>query len=136
VHSAAGVPIGHGLVTQPPLRAPHHTASIVSLVGGGTAAMRPGEISLAQATVTLISHERDRLPTKTGANYRTQMPEGGFEFMYLRFDALEVRGQAVQVMIRFNEFGAAGWSCVASNQVGDEIFYVMQRPWSGGSVSH
>ncbi|MDQ3569333.1 MAG: ATP-binding protein [Actinomycetota bacterium] len=49
VHSAAGVelPAG-GLMEVPPLRAPHHGASAVSLVGGGTAWMRPGEISLAQ----------------------------------------------------------------------------------------
>ncbi|MDQ3679390.1 MAG: ATP-binding protein [Actinomycetota bacterium] len=49
VHSAAGVelPAG-GLIEVPPLRAPHHGASAVSLVGGGTAWMRPGEISLAQ----------------------------------------------------------------------------------------
>jgi hypothetical protein len=39
-------------------------------------------------------------------------------------------------MIVFNEHGAEGWSCVTSNQIGDEIFYVMQRPWSGASVSH
>ena len=48
VHSAAGLelPAG-GLVERPPLRAPHHSASPVSLIGGGTTWMRPGEISLA-----------------------------------------------------------------------------------------
>ncbi len=55
IHSAAGValPTG-GLVTRPPLRAPHHTASIVAMVGGGTAAMRPGEASLAHEGVLLL----------------------------------------------------------------------------------
>lgn len=47
VHSAAGEPISAGLVRRPPFRAPHHSASTVSLVGGGTSQMRPGEISLA-----------------------------------------------------------------------------------------
>jgi len=48
VHSAAGVPRPAGrLVRRPPLRAPHHGASVVSLIGGGTRSMRPGEISLA-----------------------------------------------------------------------------------------
>ncbi len=48
VHSAAGlmVPAG-GLVRHPPLRAPHHGASMAAIVGGGTVAMRPGEISCA-----------------------------------------------------------------------------------------
>ena len=36
-----------GLVRQPPFRAPHHGASSVALVGGGSATMRPGEISAA-----------------------------------------------------------------------------------------
>ena len=48
IHSAAGLglPVG-GLVRQPPFRAPHHGASSVALVGGGSATMRPGEISAA-----------------------------------------------------------------------------------------
>ena len=37
VHSAAGIPLpAAGLVSSPPFRAPHHTSSMVSLVGGGT----------------------------------------------------------------------------------------------------
>ncbi|MGI9599451.1 MAG: YifB family Mg chelatase-like AAA ATPase [Acidimicrobiales bacterium] len=48
VHSAAGLAIpGGGLVRRPPFRAPHHGASMVAIVGGGSAAMRPGEISCA-----------------------------------------------------------------------------------------
>jgi magnesium chelatase family protein len=48
IHSAAGLglPAG-GLVRHPPFRAPHHGASSVALVGGGSATMRPGEISAA-----------------------------------------------------------------------------------------
>jgi magnesium chelatase family protein len=48
IHSAAGLglPAG-GLVRTPPFRAPHHGASSVALVGGGSATMRPGEISTA-----------------------------------------------------------------------------------------
>ena len=48
VHSAAGLPLPpNGLVRTPPFRAPHHGASAVALVGGGTALLRPGEISAA-----------------------------------------------------------------------------------------
>lgn len=48
IHSAAGqgLPAG-GLIETPPFRAPHHTASSVSLIGGGSATLRPGEVSLA-----------------------------------------------------------------------------------------
>jgi magnesium chelatase family protein len=55
IHSAAGVALPPGgLVTTPPFRAPHHTASTVAIVGGGTAAMRPGEVSLAHAGVLFL----------------------------------------------------------------------------------
>jgi magnesium chelatase family protein len=54
VHSAAGLPLPGGLVTRPPFRAPHHTASLVAMVGGGTAAMRPGEISLSHGGVLFL----------------------------------------------------------------------------------
>lgn len=55
IHSAAGVELpADGLVEVPPLRAPHHGASSVSLIGGGTAWMRPGEISLAHNGVLFL----------------------------------------------------------------------------------
>ena len=55
VHSAAGVrlPAG-GLVRRPPFRAPHHSSSMVSLVGGGSTALRPGEISLSHGGVLFL----------------------------------------------------------------------------------
>ena len=54
IHSVAGLLTpGTGLLTAPPFRAPHHTASDVALVGGG-AIPRPGEISLAHNGVLLL----------------------------------------------------------------------------------
>jgi len=48
IHSAAGVTLPDGsLVDRPPFRAPHHRSSVVSLVGGGSWSLRPGEVSLA-----------------------------------------------------------------------------------------
>ncbi|GIU87263.1 MAG: ATP-dependent protease [Acidimicrobiia bacterium] len=47
IHSAAGVRTHGRLVERPPFRAPHHSASAVALVGGGSPRVRPGEITLA-----------------------------------------------------------------------------------------
>jgi magnesium chelatase family protein len=54
IHSVAGlVGAGHGLMTDRPFRAPHHTISDVALVGGGSNP-RPGEISLAHHGVLFL----------------------------------------------------------------------------------
>ena len=54
IYSVAGLlPPGACLLTAPPFRAPHHTASDVALGGGGTIP-RPGEISLAHNGVLLL----------------------------------------------------------------------------------
>jgi magnesium chelatase family protein len=52
IHSVAGILSGT-FVTNPPFRAPHHTASYVSLVGGG-ATPKPGEITLAHRGVLFM----------------------------------------------------------------------------------
>ncbi|MBI2674003.1 MAG: YifB family Mg chelatase-like AAA ATPase [Candidatus Zambryskibacteria bacterium] len=52
IHSVAGT-LAETFVTNPPFRAPHHTASYVSLVGGG-ATPRPGEITLAHHGVLFL----------------------------------------------------------------------------------
>lgn len=55
VHSTAGVrlPPG-GLVRRPPFRAPHHSTTMVALVGGGGSVLRPGESSLAHGGVLFL----------------------------------------------------------------------------------
>ena len=57
IYSIAGQLNGGGLITHRPFRAVHHTASPVSLAGGGSNA-RPGEISLAHNGVLFL----DELP--------------------------------------------------------------------------
>lgn len=52
VHSAAGVRLPpDGLVRRPPYRSPHQSASAASILGG-SANLRPGEISLAHYSAT------------------------------------------------------------------------------------
>lgn len=52
IHSVAGV-LSDTLVTDPPIRAPHHTASYPALVGGGNIP-RPGEVTLAHRGVLFL----------------------------------------------------------------------------------
>jgi magnesium chelatase family protein len=54
IHSVAGLlPPGRPLVSLPPFRAPHHTASAPAIVGGGSGP-RPGEASLAHHGVLFL----------------------------------------------------------------------------------
>lgn len=49
------------LVRSPPMRAPHHTASTVSIIGGS--ALRPGEVSLAHGGVLFLDELGEFAPT-------------------------------------------------------------------------
>ena len=54
IHSVAGLlDPRHPLITAPPFRAPHHSASTAAIVGGGPR-LRPGEASLAHHGVLLL----------------------------------------------------------------------------------
>lgn len=55
VHSVAGIlPSGKPLVDIPPYCAPHHSATMPSIVGGGSGLPRPGAVSLAHRGVLFL----------------------------------------------------------------------------------
>ena len=63
IRSLAGLPLGSALVTRPPLEAPHHSATMAALVGGGSGLVRPGAISRAAHGVLFL----DEAPEFAGA---------------------------------------------------------------------
>ncbi|AXK33235.1 ATP-binding protein [Streptomyces armeniacus] len=55
VHSVAGtLPPGHPLVERPPYCAPHHSATMAALIGGGTGLPHPGAVSVAHHGVLFL----------------------------------------------------------------------------------
>ena len=58
IHSVAGDLGEEGIISLRPFRTPHHTATTVSLCGGGNSKIRPGEISKAHKGVLFL----DELP--------------------------------------------------------------------------
>lgn len=88
IRSIAGDLVGGALSDRRPFRAPHHSASMAALVGGG-ARPRPGEIALAHNGVLFLDELPEfqpnvldalRQPLENGsvsvarANHRTQYP--------------------------------------------------------------
>jgi len=76
LHSIAGVlPPGGRLLRRPPFQAPHHTATVQALVGGGSGLARPGAVSLSHGGVLFIDEAAEfasraldalRQPLETG----------------------------------------------------------------------
>ncbi len=74
VHSVAGMLDGGRLVTRPPFREPHHSASMAAITGGGNRA-KPGEVSLAHRGV-LFMDEMPEFPRATLEALRQPMEAG------------------------------------------------------------
>ena len=73
IYAAAG--LRRGLVSTPPFRAPHHTASRAALVGGGSGVPVPGEASLAHRGVLFLD-ELAEFPRGNLDTFRQPLEDG------------------------------------------------------------
>lgn len=75
VHSVAGIlPPGEPLVRRAPYCAPHHSATMQSLVGGGNGLPRPGAVSLAHRGILFLDFSNHVV---SGRVPRWGVPSGG-----------------------------------------------------------
>lgn len=86
IHSAAGRVLAGSIVRRPPLRAPHHSTTLVGLVGGGSDAMRPGEVSMANGGVLFLD-ELGEFPAVVLDALRQPLEEGVIRVSRARFSA-------------------------------------------------
>ncbi|CAB4367386.1 MAG: YifB family Mg chelatase-like AAA ATPase [Actinobacteria bacterium] len=75
VRSAAGMQVSSDIASSPPFRAPHHSMSMVAMVGGGSGHIRPGELSLASHGVLFLDEMGEFAPTVLDA-LRQPLEEG------------------------------------------------------------
>lgn len=90
IHSLAGtLDAGAGLIRTAPLQMPHHTATLPAIIGGGSACLSPGAVSLAHNGVLFLDEATEfsarvldglRQPLESGwanvyrARHRAQLP--------------------------------------------------------------
>ncbi|MFC4591759.1 YifB family Mg chelatase-like AAA ATPase [Sphaerisporangium corydalis] len=76
IHSVAGIlPPGRPLLTHPPFMAPHHTATIAAIVGGGSGVIRPGAVSRAHRGVLFLD-EAPEFPARVLDSLRQPLESG------------------------------------------------------------
>ena len=76
VHSVAGaLPDDQPLVELPPFQDPHHTATVASVVGGGSGVAKPGAASLAHRGVLFLD-EAPEFPTRVLDALRQPLESG------------------------------------------------------------
>ncbi|MFN5651806.1 MAG: YifB family Mg chelatase-like AAA ATPase, partial [Actinomycetes bacterium] len=107
VRSAAGLPAETPPSWCPPFRAPHHTSSTVSVVGGGSP-VRPGEASLAHNGVLFLDEMGEFSPTLLDA-LRQPLEEGTVRLARAR--------SSVELPARFLLVGASNPCPCANEQV-------------------
>ncbi len=80
LHSAAGAVLPEGaLFERPPFRAPHHQATVISLVGGGNLSLRPGEASFGHAWRPVPRRTRVEFPIRGDRGPASTIRGGGHQ---------------------------------------------------------
>ncbi|MFC6087565.1 YifB family Mg chelatase-like AAA ATPase [Sphaerisporangium aureirubrum] len=76
IHSVAGtLPPGRPLLEHAPFVAPHHTATVAAIVGGGSGVIRPGAVSLAHRGVLFLD-EAPEYPARVLDSLRQPLESG------------------------------------------------------------
>ncbi|MBP8181207.1 MAG: YifB family Mg chelatase-like AAA ATPase [Acidimicrobiia bacterium] len=75
IYSAAGLAPLSGVVRRRPFRRPHHTVTTVALLGGGSARLRPGEVTLAHRGTLFLDELGEFRPQSLDA-LRQPLEEG------------------------------------------------------------
>ncbi len=81
VHSVAGVlPVHAQLLRRAPFQAPHHTASVAALIGGGSGLASPGAISLAHHGVLFLDESTEVKYNRASGGWirRASSPQSGY----------------------------------------------------------
>ncbi len=111
VHSVAGVLApGAPLLRRPPYQAPHHTATVAALVGGGSTLARPGALSLAHRGVLFLDEAPEFSPAVLDA-LREPLEHG--EVRIARSGGITRYPAQVQLVIAANP-------CPCASAAGDE----------------
>jgi magnesium chelatase family protein len=101
VHSVAGhLAPGTGLITVPPFCAPHHTASMAAIVGGGSGIIRPGAASLAHRGILFLdeAHESTARPPQASLSGAKRLLKA----------SLQVRAGVMELLASWNWWPRAG----------------------------
>lgn len=88
------------LLRRPPFVAPHHSASVASLVGGGNNVARPGAVTLAHRGVLFLD-ECAEFPARVLDSLRTPLEDG--EVRIARRDGISVYPARFQLVMAAND---------------------------------
>lgn len=100
IHSVAGLLSDTTpLITRPPFIAPHHSSSVVALIGGGSGMARPGAISCAHRGVLFLDECAEIKPSALEA-LRTPLEEG--EIRLARRDGVACYPTRFQLVLAAN----------------------------------
>ena len=100
IHSIAGtLPPHHPLITSPPFVAPHHSAGITALLGGGTGMAKPGSVSRAHRGILFLD-ECAEMGAKVLDSLRQPLEEG--EVRISRRDGTAVYPARFQLILAAN----------------------------------